>query len=170
MRQIKRYGLMLLLSCIAVDILLSSVNTNIFAQAAIEEEGILKEVLPEAARFEPVKSGENILYYKAYGADGVFFGAAFKVSQKGYSSVIETMAGMKKDGTITAIKILSHNETPGLGAGVTEPAFTGQFRNRNIQELDGVEAVTGATVSSKAVIDSVKKRAEEVIVLIKNTK
>ena len=39
---------------------------------------------------------------------------------------------MTKDGTITAIKVLNQNETPGLGARVTETDFTRQFTNKNI--------------------------------------
>jgi electron transport complex protein RnfG len=93
-------------------------------------------------------------------------GAAFKASGKGYSSIIETMVGMLKDGTITAIKVISQNETPGLGARVAEPEFTGQFEN--IKDLSGVSAITGATISSRAVINSVEKKDKEIMAKIKN--
>ena len=67
-------------------------------------------------------------------------------------------------------KILSQNETPGLGARVAEPAFTAAFGNKKASDLAGVQAITGATISSHAVIDSVKKRAEEIKGMIKNEK
>jgi electron transport complex protein RnfG len=124
--------------------------------------------MPEAANFEPVKKGEDIIYYKAIDKEGKFIGVAFKATGKGYSGSIETMAGMTKDGIITAIKILDQNETPGLGASVAESSFTNQFTDKNIQALSQVQAITGATISSKAVIDSVKKKAEEIKGLIKN--
>ena len=143
---------------------------RILAEALPSEESNLKEVIPGAARFEPVKSGESILYYKAYGSDGVLLGVVFKAAQKGYSGLIETMVGMKKDGTITAIKVLNQDETPGVGAKVAEPDFAKQFRHRQIQDLNAVEAITGATISSKAVIDSVKKKADEILPLLKNEK
>jgi len=54
-------------------------------------------------------------------------GFVFKTSGKGYSGVIETLAGMFPDGKISAIKIVSSNETPGLGMRVAENSFTSQF-------------------------------------------
>lgn len=169
-----RYGFILSLICIAASASLAGVNSltksRIIAQAKAEEEASLKEVLTDGERFEPVKSGNDILYYKAYNKEGKFIGAAFKASQKGYSSVVETMAGLTKEGTINAIKVVSQNETPGLGARVTEPSFTRQFTNKNIQTLNEVQAITGATISSKAVIDSVQKKAEEIKDLIKDEK
>ena len=77
---------------------------------------------------------------------------------------------MTRDGIISAIKILSQNETPGLGAKVVEPDFTRGFSNKKLTELNDVKAITGATISSHAVIDSVKKKAEEIRGIIKDEK
>lgn len=174
MKEMVRYGLILSLICALASVSLAVVNSitkvRIIAQAEAEEEASLKEVLPEATHFEPVKSGNDIIYYKAHNKDGKFIGVAFKASAKGYSSIIETMAGLTLDGKITAIKILNQNETPGLGARVTDLSFTGQFANKNIRGLNEVQAITGATISSKAVIDSVSKKAQEIKELIKNEK
>jgi len=171
-KEMLRYGFILAVICIVASGLLAGVNvltkTRIVAQAQAEEDSSLKEVFPEAAHFEAVKSGEEIIYYKAHDKDKRLLGAAFRASGKGYSSTIETMVGMLKDGTIKAIKILSQNETPGLGARVAEDSFASRFSNRGLQNLNQVEAITGATISSRAVIDSVKKKAEEIKVLIKN--
>jgi len=170
MKEIIRYGFVLAIICIIASGLLAGVNSltkpKIIAQARAEEQSSLKEVLPQAENFEPVKSAEDIIYYKAYDKNGKFMGAAFKASGKGYSSLIETMVGMLDDGTITAIKVLSQNETPGLGANVAEPPFTSQFSHK--KNLDDVQAITGATISSKAVIDLVRKKAQEIKELIKN--
>lgn len=172
MKEMIRYGFVLALICMVASGLLAGVNSltraRIIAQAQAEEEMSLKEVLPEAENFEPIKSGDDIIYYKALGKDGKLIGVAFKAAGKGYSSTIETMVGMLKDGTITAIKVVSQDETPGVGAGVVEPEFTGQFADKNALDLSGVQAITGATISSKAVIDSVKKKAQEVKVLIRD--
>lgn len=172
MKEAIRYGLILGLICFVASGLLACVNqltkTRIIAQAQTAEDASLKEVLPEGIYFEAVKSdGENI-YYKAYDKDKQFVGVAFKVIGKGYSGTIETMVGMSKNGTINAIKILSQNETPGLGARITEPPFTNQFVNRDNKGLAGIQAIAGATISSKAVIDSVKKKTEEIKTLIKD--
>ena len=172
MKEMLRYGFILALICFVASASLALINSltksRILAQAQVEEETSLKDVIVTGERFEPVKSGSDIIYYKAYDKDGKFLGTAFKAQGKGYSSAIETMVGMNKDGTITAIKILNQNETPGLGARIAEPDFTGQFKNKNWQTLNEVNAITGATISSKAVTDSVKKKAEEIKALIAN--
>jgi electron transport complex protein RnfG len=97
-------------------------------------------------------------------------GFVFKASGKGYSSVIETLAGIFPDGKISAIKIISLNETPGLGMRVTEDKFRSRFNHQNSLDLLGVEAIAGATISSRAVINSVMKKAQEIKELIKNDK
>lgn len=189
-----RYGFILALICLVASASLAVVNsltrTKILAQAKLEEENSLKEVLPEGVNFEAVKSGEDTLYYKVYNKDSEFIGIAFKASGKGYSSDIQTMVGMKKDGTISAIKVLNQNETPGLGARVIEvsddttiwdvlrgkkgdregkrPWFQEQFANKKIPDLKSIQAISAATISSKAVIDSVERKAQEFKELIKN--
>jgi len=172
MKEMLRYGFILALICFVASASLALINSltksRILAQGKVEEEASLKDVMAMAERFEPVNSGSDIIYYKAYDKDGKFLGTAFKAQGKGYSSTIETMVGMDKDGAITAIKILNQNETPGLGARVVEPEFTGQFKHKNWQTLNEVNAITGATISSKAVTDSVKKKAEEIKALIAN--
>lgn len=174
MKEIIRYGFILGLICTLASASLALVDSltkpQIIAQLKAAEETSLKEVLPLGGHFEPVKSGNDIIYYKAYSKDDKFIGVAFKASGKGYSSAVETMAGMAKDGTITAIKILSQNETPGLGNRITEPSFIGQFSNKDIPGLNKVQAITGATISSKAVMDAVKIKAETIRTLIKDGK
>lgn len=194
MKEIIRYGFTLALICVVASaslaVVYSLTRPTIVARAKAEEEASLKEVLPQAANFAPVESGDAILYYKAYNPDGKLIGVAFKASAKGYSGIIETMAGMSKDGIITAIKVLSQNETPGLGARIVEvsddttiwdlfrgkkkienekkPWFQEQFSAKRIEGLKDIQAITGATISSKAVIDSVQKKAEEIKILIKD--
>jgi len=171
MKEMIRYGLILSLICFVAAGLLAGVNSltraRIIAQAQAEEDAGLKEVMPQGDRFEPVKSKEEVSYYNVYDKQGTLIGAAFKASGKGYSSTIETLAGMLKDGTITNIKVISQGDTPGLGARVAEPEFSGQFCGKNLKALGEVQAITGATISSKAVLDSVKKKAEEIKAMIR---
>ncbi|MDI6758835.1 MAG: FMN-binding protein [Candidatus Omnitrophota bacterium] len=166
MKEMVRYGFILSLICIAASASLAAVNSltrlKIIEQARSEEEAGLIEVIPDAQKFEPIKLGEGTIYYKVFDKDNKFIGAAFKASQKGYSSTIETIVGMKKDGVITGIKVLSQNETPGLGARIIEANFSSQFLGKNTEGLSDVQTITGATISSSAVIESVKKKAEEI--------
>lgn len=172
MKEMVRYGVILSLICVIASASLAAVNSvtesKIIAQAESEEKAGLKEVLPEGEKFEAVKLGDEIIYYKAYDKNNRIIGAAFKASGKGYSSAVETIAGMTKDGIITAIKVINQNETPGLGAKVAESPFSAQFAQKAFQKLDEVQAITGATISSTAVIDSVKKKAAEIKGLIEN--
>ncbi len=164
MNEMLRYAAVLGIICVGASASLGYVHSftkdRIIAQAQAEENESLKEVMPEARSFEAVKRGDEILYYKAMGSGGEEVGYCFKASGKGYSSVIETVAGMRLDGTLTAIKVVSQNETPGLGTRVQEESFTSQFKGR--LDFDGVQAIAGATISSRAVIASVRDRAREI--------
>lgn len=172
MKEVIRYGLTLSLICIVASASLATVNSvtksKIIDQANEEEEISLKEVMPDGERFETIAIGTGTNYYRAYDKNGEFIGIAFKVSAKGYSSIIETMVGLKKTGEISTIKVLSQNETPALGTRILEPSFTGQFSNINIGGLKDIQAITRATISSKAVIDSVTQKVEKLKGLIKN--
>ena len=190
-----RYAATLAIICLAASGLLSVVynitQPRIVAQAKMEEEAALKDVFPAAARFEPLKEGDETLYYKALDTDGAVAGYAFRAEKKGYSSVIVTMVGMARDGTIERIKILSQNETPGLGTRIVEvlqketiwdvllrrvrisekprPWFQVQFDGKPHEALDeDVEAITGATISSLAVITSVETKSREIMERVNN--
>ncbi len=174
MKEMIRYGFILSLICVIAAGLLAGVNvltrSKIAAQIQAEEQAALKEVMPTAARFSEVKPDANkeVLYYKAFDNQDKLIGFVFKASGKGYSSVIETLVGVFLDQKISAIKVISQNETPGLGAKITENKFRDQFRNRDSLDISGVQAVSGATISSRAVIISVMKKAREIRELIKN--
>jgi electron transport complex protein RnfG len=170
MKEMIKYGLILALICIIASGLLACVNTLtkplIIRQAQLEEEASLKAVFPQAETFQPIKKDETIIYYQALDKSGIRQGVVFKASGKGYSSTVEAMAGMLEDGTITAIKVVAQNETPGLGSKITEARFLEQFSNK--KDLSGIQAISGATISSRAVINAVKEKAAEIRGLIKN--
>ena len=157
-----KYVITLAIICFVAPAILSVVH-NI--RPGIEAEKSLREVLPAAQSFEAVKKGSDILYYKALGKNKSVLGYAFKAVKKGYSSDIVTMVGMDKNGVITRIKILSQNETPGMGSRVSvESWFQEQFTNKKTDELDSaVRVITGATITSHAVIESIKIKAKEVL-------
>ncbi|MEG1780323.1 MAG: FMN-binding protein, partial [Clostridium sp.] len=78
---------------------------------------------------------------------------------------IQVSVGLKEDGTVTAIGFLSINDTPGLGLKAKEPAFKEQYNGKNAESLAVVKgggagdaeinAISGATISSKATTNSV---------------
>ncbi len=87
-------------------------------------------------------------------------------SGDGYDGNITLSVGIKADGTITGIAFTELNETPGMGMRCDEPLFKDQFSNRNVTAFkvlknggsvnpDEIDAVSGATTSSRAVTNAV---------------
>ena len=126
-----------------------------------------KNVMPIAQTFEPaeVVANDSVLdVVKASDGSGVV-GWCMTVETKSYGGPLQFIAGITKDGTVKAINILSHSDTPGLGARSTEPEFYGQFADKSQLPLkvvkgsagnpDEIAAISGATITSTAVTDGV---------------
>ena len=128
----------------------------------------LVDVLPVADHFEAVKSGEETLFYQAFDASNNLVGYCFFHDQPGSQGTITLAGGVDTEYTVTGVKIMTHAETPGLGAKITEPFFTDQFKGVAVSDLmlsknDGaIDAITGATVSSQAVIDGIHVKIGEI--------
>lgn len=174
MKDLTRDGIILGIICLLSAAILAGVNAltkpRILAFAKEEETKTLTEFFPRAASFKPVDKEGKTLYYIAYDASKKPLGIAFKTEEKGYSSVIETMVAMDKDGKILQIKIISQNETPGLGSRVTESFFTDEFKGKDFGNVSSVAAITGATISSEAVKRSIEKKAKEIPTVLNNEK
>ena len=80
------------------------------------------------------------------------------------------MVGVLKDGSINAIKIVNEGETPGIGSQVRQEPFCGRFKNKKMADIGQVQAITGATISSRAVINSVTKKLKEVLAQVQDGK
>jgi Na+-translocating ferredoxin:NAD+ oxidoreductase subunit G len=92
-------------------------------------------------------------------------GMAIKTkSGKGYSGDIWIMVGFNMNGEIQNVFVIEHKETPGLGSKMTAPRFVNQFLNKNPGQMnlkvkkDGgdVDAITGATISSRAYSEAIQ--------------
>ncbi len=107
-------------------------------------------------------------------------GYAFKAEGNGYQGTIEIIGGLNADLTrMRGIEIVESQETPGLGAEIAGNNFRKQFvglsvarpieyvKNQKPQEPCQIEAITGATISSRAVVNILNKRIEEVRKTIK---
>ncbi len=172
MNNILRFVMVLFLVNLAAASILAGVynitKPKIEYQEKILKENALKEVMPKKIgdSFEPVEKDGNIKYWKVF-KSGKLNGYIFIAKKYGYSSDIETMVGIKKDGTITGIKVINQNETPGLGAKIAETSFMEQFNGMDVRDVelseDKVHAITGATISSKAVVDSIKREGLKVL-------
>jgi electron transport complex protein RnfG len=113
----------------------------------------------------PTGEGDSLDVYPAK-KDGELIGFAVNTyTNSGFSGYIGLMAGFKPDGTIISISVLEQKETPGLGTKMSEPWFKDQFNEKNPKTFpmkvkkDGgdVDAITAATISSRAFCDAVQR-------------
>jgi len=89
-------------------------------------------------------------------------GMAVIVEPQGYGGKVKMMVGVDESGRVSGVKILEHRETPGLGAQIVTSKFLGQFKGKTIADKLEVEAITGASISSRAVAAGVKEALEKV--------
>lgn len=168
-----RYVLVLAVICSVAAATLAAVfevtKAPIAASRAAVVQQAIRTVLPEFDRVVDAAQAKAVLgpgepeMYPAY-RDGALVGAAVKVTDRGgYGGDVTLMVGVLADGTIHAVRVLAHKETPGLGSKMGEAKFSGQFRNLtpppqglSVQKDGGtIQAITGATISSRAVTRAV---------------
>lgn len=102
--------------------------------------------------------------YLVRSEDGKYDSAAFRVVGTGFWGPIHIIMAVNiKDLAIRGIEVLDQDETPGLGARIEEAGFRERFRGKLLSlpivvrgkgekiETNDVAAITGATISSKAV-------------------
>ena len=94
-------------------------------------------------------------------------GYVFVAYGKGYSSTIQTMVAVDNDGIVQGTTILYQSETPGLGANVVQPGklighITGLDGPDCLLSKDGgsIDTMTGCTITSRAVVNSVRDGIE----------
>lgn len=123
------------------------------------------QVLPEAESFEMKTASDGTVYYIAT-AGGETAGYVFTTSASGYGGAVSVMTGIKPDGTVSGISILSINETPGLGMNAKKDSFLSQFVGqtgmfevvKNTTPADNeILAITSATITTRAVTNAVNE-------------
>ena len=164
----------LLIFCLVATALLAGTNLitkDKIAQNAVETEKASRMiVLPEGAQYgevEALESGLTVCEGKT--AEGETAGYVFTSGAKGYGGTVLVMVGINTEGTVTGIEILSHAETPGLGANATKESFKERFIgksgeltvDKNSNDGQNVQAITAATITSKAVTSAVNAAIAE---------
>ena len=128
----------------------------------------LKAILAEAESIRDIEFTETETVKEVYeavnGNDVV--GHVLKVTSKGFHGPVDFIIAISDEDKVSGIKVLSHSETPGLGAKIEEEKFTTRFSDKGIAEDlevvkvtpnkdNEVEAISGATTSSKATVSAV---------------
>jgi electron transport complex protein RnfG len=137
-----------------------------------KQEKAIKMVLPEFDHLTSKKvlaydKSDSLLFTYAYkGESNELVGVAVNsFSDEGFSGRVEIMVGFLPDGTINNTAVMAHKETPGLGTKMADPSFKDQFKGKNPENFklkvtkDGgdVDAITAATISSRAFTDAVDR-------------
>jgi len=142
-----------------------------------ETEQAIYKIFTDGKSYDTKKIGEDDIY-SVKDANGKLLGYAFPAEGNGYQGEIDILVGIQPDlETLEGIEILDSQETPGLGQEITTEQFEGQFKGLKVSPSIGyvknqkpanpndIEAITGATVSSKAVVtilnDRIAKLKEE---------
>ena len=125
-------------------------------KAQSEHVRIMQTILPDSTGFvvEPY-TGDDANIRSVHKADNGF---VIETVTSGYAGEIRMMVGVSNEGTVTGLVVMEMSETFGLGAeALTDHVFLAQMLNTSGEAEVGtnVDAITGATVTSKAVVRSV---------------
>lgn len=172
-----------LVAGLALGIVQDITADPIARQQALTKERAYKEVFTDAASFETVSSGEDAdleAYldengYPAQNIDEVMvakddsgneLGYAFAVTTtEGYGGDIQFTMGVRDDGTLNGLSILSIEETAGLGMKANTDDFKNQFSNKKVDAFqytknkaeseNEIDAISGATITTNAMVNGV---------------
>src|SRR5574344_2097564 len=127
----------------------------------------INEVLKTDKEIAEIKEVEidGLTYNLAFSTEGSFIGAAIKTfSTNGFNGKIELMVGVLDNNNINKVSILSQAETPGLGAKMVNDKFKGKnpesFTLKVKKDGGDIDALTAATISSRAVAEAVSKAVD----------
>jgi electron transport complex protein RnfG len=187
MSQMLKLVLVLFTACFLAAGSLAGVNEitkkSISDSAEAEKVLAMQAVQPDATAFKETIPGRA---WDAVRGEELI-GRVINTEIQGYAGPVKLLYGLDREDKITEVKILFQTETPGLGARVTDPAFLAQFQGQDVRTLalkkagsggsgralagtlyvfppageknnePGIDAITGATISSRAVTHGIKE-------------
>jgi len=164
----KAYPVIFLALIVTISVVLlvainSATSSVLKVRKAEEIKNTLEVIFPEMSRYD-IEDEIYIIYQ-----DGEKAGYAFTAIGSGYGGDIDILIGLDNNFGIKGISILSQTETPGLGARITESSFTDQFKGLSINDIalksEGgkIDAITGATISSRAVVEAIREKMKEIV-------
>jgi len=151
---------------------------TIFERINIDELEQRKQVISGANDFEKIENWENNdssklvkEIYIAYDKNNKKIGYVFSATPKGYGGEIKVTVGVSNENKVLGVSIGENNETPGLGTKASEKSFLNQYLNnstdnpfevvkRSPSNDNEIQAISGATITSKAVTSAVSASLE----------
>ncbi len=176
MKSLKEYlvpTVTLFIICLVATLLLgvtNEVTAPIIADLAVETERKSRQIVfADAADFGEAKISEDgTSVVAALDENSNTIGYVVVNSEKGYGGDISVMTGVDLNGKVTGVNILSHSETAGLGANATSEKFRDKFIgliegitvSKDKPGENSIDALTGATITSRAVVNAVNAAIE----------
>ncbi len=125
----------------------------------------MNKILSQAESFNELEDG---IFEGVSGGSTV--GYCVTADPSGYGGELSLMIGVDQNGVMTGLEVLSHSETAGLGANCTKGSFKAQFPGKEYpvtvfkgatSKTNEISAITGATITSRAVADGVNQAYEK---------
>lgn len=183
LKEILRVGIILFLITALSALVLATVNSvtaPVIAQNNEKKQAAAMQiVMSEAKEFEQIENEAfddkyfgNV--YKARDKSGEVIGYVALVSPNGYGGEISLVVGINADLTVSGIDVISHSETAGLGAKCDTDEFKSQFTGKtggievvkNGGPENSIDAISSATITSKAVTQGVNFALETVKLIV----
>ena len=134
----------------------------------------------KAAKFTTLPT-KKMKIYKSTDSDGTLLGYAVGVDTQGYGGTISLLVGLAPNlKTIKGMEVVGDSETPGMGARIADKWFRKQFAGLNpvdtisyvknatpIPAKNQIEAISGATISTNAVVSGLNANLGKAVALIK---
>ncbi len=131
-------------------------------------------VLPDAKNYKTLEKNE-LKVYQGIDETGNPVGIAFEAKGNGFQGKISMMVGIDNQfEKLTGMLVLDQIETPGLGAKIAKDKFQSQFKglsispeityvkNKKPEKPNEIQAITAATISSKAVVKILNRQIKEI--------
>lgn len=135
----------------------------------VKQQKAIEKVMPgfdslQRESMMPTGGNDSLIFFKGFTKKEAIGVAVKTYTNEGYSGLIRLMVGFEPDGTIKNIEVLEQKETPGLGTKMITD-WKNQFMGKNPKDFtlkvkkDGgnVDAITAATISSRAFCDAVER-------------
>lgn len=173
------------LAAVCVGLILVTVNLTADRISNIREHTILRvmgDIIPVPCDNDPLEDATPVKDPAAFGSrrpinvytarqDSRVSGFVFMpVIAEGYNGAIRLAVGVRRDGSLSGVRVLEQHETAGLGDAVDQrqSEWIRVFRNRSLENMPpsrwkvtadggGFDALSGATITSRGVINAVRK-------------
>jgi electron transport complex protein RnfG len=159
MKYYLRIALPLLTICTVVAVLLAAVNIatrdTISRNVQKEKEAAIAALYPDFSVITEDKRAYPTGIHTVYTVtqDEELLGYAISLESRGFGGMVQMMIGIRPDGAVSGICVLSHSETPGLGSRVLEQGYLESYHG--LTTGGTVDGISGATFSSNAVKNGV---------------